>query len=401
MAVRPIKKVTRPGRQPRVKSRNLPKQNVDILIDAPNLGLADGYGQSARSIIRMLIEIGEEENLSVKILNRRNLCPAIDRTKDILEIQNHLIEKESVTSCNIFFRYALPDIIDIPYKISILLTMFESDRVPAGWIPILNQRDVVINPTEWGRSIFSRDTTTKVICIPLPLNPIYYRSRIASDIFIGKNDVFRYITVGNYFEPDRKRIYELIEAFGKDQRFSDSHLYVKTAWADKGNGRSRDIVSLAKLYKNVELDLKNLATEELYDLYRTSHCGLFPSKGEGYGLPQLELSMMGRPLILAENSSFTSLRNLITDASLVKCKPIPSNYSPQLISNTGNWAKCDLKEFMNAAYSEKEIWDHNRDKYISKMLKNNHSDKLRYNISHVSIKEKYRVLMLEQMENCK
>jgi len=276
--------------------------------------------------------------------------------------------------------------------------MFETDSLPGYWIDPLNHSDLVITPTEWGAEVFRSLITAPVVSIPLPVNALYYRQRPEEEL-LPADDKFRFITVGNYFRPDRKRILPLIEAFGKMVKFEDCELLVKTSWMDRGDPESEDIYGACEKYDNVVLNAKNISTEELIDLYLTSHCGLFPSYGEGYGMPHAELALLGRPIVIANNTALTTMAQYMPDVIKVPCKKvINANYSPQMIQgNVGHWFECNMNQFVKIALERYRSWSYNKEVYNSNIINNHRDTKLSGFISHDHIKEMFRLVLLEEI----
>lgn len=398
---RPAKSPRQARRESLRASRRATVQNqfkpIDILVEIPNLGLADGYGQSARSIANMLIEISKEENLILKVVNKRNLCKAIDRSEDFNIVKDYLINENQIGSVNIAMRYSLPRLDRYGAKRLISMTMFESDIVPPSWIEALNASELVIVPTEWGNKVFSKSIKTNVTTIPLAVDKLYYHQKLDSEL-VPSTDKFRFITVGNYFQPDRKRLLPLIEAFVSRFKQDDVELYVKSSWTDKGSPFTIPIDEVCAKYDNVILDTQNVDTDKLIDIYCTAHAALFPSLGEGFGLPHAESALLGRALVIANNSSMTSLSEYMPWVAKVKCKSVPADYTPQMIKNAGNWAECDMNKFMDECEKLYKFWKTDPKKYNEQIISCHRDNKLRHYISHENIKELFKIAILSELK---
>jgi len=134
-------------------------------------------------------------------------------------------------SPKVLFKYHPPPIQRGGEQRFISMTMFETDRVPKTWLS-LNTANLVINRQSGGH-LYSRNTYLfPVITIPLPVNEAFYPKRSERDTYIGDNSKSGFITVGNYFFPDRKRLIDLITAFGDNFSNTNSELYVKTTIMD-------------------------------------------------------------------------------------------------------------------------------------------------------------------------
>lgn len=372
------------------------KTDVDLLIEVPNLGLADGYGQSARSMIKIFTEIAQEEGIKMRVLNKKNVCPTIKMEDEFKEISELLVNGQNLGKVELYLRYALPDPQRYGAKKFVTMTMFETDTVPPRWVKFLNDMDGVIVPTEWGAEVFRKNIKPPVHVVPLPISKEYYQT-LDEKILLPNTEKFRFITVGTYFYPDRKRLIPLIETFGKRFKDENCELYVKSTQTDT-HFTKINIADVCGKYSNVILNGKNVNTEELISLFCSSHAGLFPSYGEGYGLPQVELGMLGRPIIVSDNTSLISMKNYIPLCFTVPAeKKVPSNYLPQKIENTGNWFECDIDDFLDIAEKLYSWWLEDKENYNNYIYTAKHSKTLRDYISHESIKKRFRKIILEYL----
>jgi hypothetical protein len=277
--------------------------------------------------------------------------------------------------------------------------MFETDNLPPAWIAPLNAADLIVTPTEWGAGVFRKYTTPKVVTIPLPIDSRYY-PLIPSEKLLPSKPRFRFITVGNYFDPDRKRIIPLIRAFGEKFKGKNCELYVKTSWLDEGSTRALPINTICEEYDNVILDRTLLDTESLIKLYCSSHAALYPSVGEGYGLPHMESAMLGRPLVITNNTSMTSMSKYLPWNMKVECTPIKSDYTPQhIFGNCGNWFEGNMGKFLQKADRLFHQWEESPEEYNQKILEAHTSNLLRSYISHENVKEMFRKLLLSQISS--
>jgi glycosyltransferase involved in cell wall biosynthesis len=368
-------------------------KDLDFLLEIPNLGLADGYGQAARSIVLFLQDICKEEGWSMGIVDFRVGCVPIERPQEYEVMRPIIINRKDIGRVKVFMRFSLPQVERYNAKKAIAMTMFETDIVPPAWVEPLDTHDLVITPTEWGVSVFQKHIKPRVIDIPLPVNQLYYAPRSKEALTNRLGSKFRFITVGNYFQPDRKRLVNLINTFSTMFKGENCELYVKSSWMDPGSN-SIDISKLARPMPNVNVNLSNIATEELIKLYLSSHCAVFPSMGEGYGMPIAEAALLGRPLVLADNSAMSTMATK-SESKLVKCISCPADYTPQLIDQPGRWGLCDMEEFLATAREYYEMWSKDKAAY-SNMVEGIHKNtELRVWASHKAIKERFRSMLLD------
>lgn len=160
----------------------------------------------------------------------------------------------------------------------IALTMFESSKLPAAWVPILNDFDAVIVPSHFCAEVFLRSGVTRPIhVIPLGVSPMHaYRKRPAPPplTFLAFLD-----------RGERKggevALQAFVRAFGDDP---DYRLILK--------GR-KSKVALRFTNPNIEVIQCDMSEAELAELYRRCHVLINPHKGEGFGLIPREFAATG------------------------------------------------------------------------------------------------------------
>lgn len=172
-----------------------------------------------------------------------------------------------------------------------LFTMFEGDTIPEEYMERLKKADYLLAPSTWVKEeLFGKFLPEKkCFVVNHGVEPVFkFRQRHSPN---GKP--FRYLWVG---APNpRKGWEEIIHAwnmFFKDRK--DCELYIKTTRVEKLERNS-----------NVILDGRNLPIEELVKLYHTSHCFVFPTRGEGFGLTLAEAMRTGLPCIATKYSGVT------------------------------------------------------------------------------------------------
>jgi hypothetical protein len=375
--------------------------NLDFLLEIPNIGLAEGYGQSGFILAKLIQEVCNEEGLSFGLSDKRTIINVIKKEDDYQYFNDVRVDHNKTGKINIFMRYALPEEGCYGAKYSIAMTMFETDALPPDWVGALNAHDLVITPTDWGRKVFKKLISSPVVVIPLPVNPAFYSEQ--KGLLKGVNDKFRFLTVGHYLPHDRKRLIPLIEEFHKYFKGENTELYVKTNCVIHNFPDEVNLTKLVKNKSNIVLDLdRQLSFNEMFDIYLSSHCGLYPSLGEGYGLPQAEMALLGRPLVVAYNSAMLSMVKYYPIVTWSECKPVQANYGSQTylsdLNDTGNWQECGMEDFLSKAKEMYELWEKDKLGYENLIQRANKNNELNEFISHRSIKEKFRKIIKYYME---
>lgn len=182
-----------------------------------------------------------------------------------------------------------------PGRFVVLFTMFEHAELPEYFDRGFLRADLAIVPSRYCRSIFtplSRKTGTPLDLVPLGFDPARFPFHPRSMPRAG--DPFTFLHVG---APNgRKGIVPVIRAW--DRYFGgckDVHLFVKTT--TPGDAR------LERVSHNVTFDSRRYTDAEMTDLYHRAHCLVWPTGGEGFGLPALEAMATGLPIITVKHSS--------------------------------------------------------------------------------------------------
>ena len=124
------------------------------------------------------------------------------------------------------------------------------------------------------------------------------------------NISFNFLSIGKFAA--RKSFEELIEAYATN--FSDKadtrlllrlHNVFRDGYMDEANhlipAELRNQILIIQGYQDNPL----LSPEQMAHLYRVSHCFVYPSKGEGWGLPLIEAISSGTPFLATHYSGQT------------------------------------------------------------------------------------------------
>ncbi|MFM7266696.1 MAG: glycosyltransferase, partial [Cyanobium sp.] len=197
-------------------------------------------------------------------------------------------------------------------------TVFESDILPLGWRENLRRSDLVITASDWGADILRRELgDTPVAVVPEGVDPtLLHQWNRPTDLqpFQPHNrhdapleECFRFLAVGKL--ESRKSYQELVDAF-------------RLAFPDRPDVRLQlrlhnpfdpDYRQRAEALGSPDLEGRllvvegaggnmTLSPEAMADLYRGSHAFVFPSKGEGWGLPLIEAISCGTPFVATHYS---------------------------------------------------------------------------------------------------
>ena len=258
--------------------------------------------------------------------------------------------------------------IELPgYKV--IYTMFETEVLPLGFKEVLNQYDLVLTPSKWGARILSSELAHgRVEVVPLGVDPKIFHSWNSKST-IKEEDLFTFLAVGKY--EARKSYKEIIEAFElsfpKDSNYrlllKVDNLFVSNALEQASElikpDRSHQITIVRSQPPGSFLKVELMA-----QFYRSVNCFLFPSKGEGWGLPLIEAISCGIPYIATKYSGQTEYLNycnqLYSDLKFTM-ESIDDKfflkYNKFKEAKTVKWAKPEIKDLARKMILIAENWE--------------------------------------------
>jgi hypothetical protein len=164
----------------------------------------------------------------------------------------------------------------------IALTMFESTKLPPGWVEPLNEMDAVITPSNFCAEVFRQcGVTSPIHVIPLGINSEYIYAERPVDAKTACPLTFLSFLDRGSRKGGIVSLQAFITAFGDDPNYK---LILK--------GRQRKH-RLNLLNSNVEVIQEDLDDLELLDLYLQADILINPHKGEGFGLIPREFAATG------------------------------------------------------------------------------------------------------------
>lgn len=183
--------------------------------------------------------------------------------------------------------------------VKVVYTMYETTAFPQRWVDIMAKyADVVIVPSEWNKEVLDRQFSEYKRHIPVEvvyhgINLDYWSVADRPEKFDGK---FRFLTynAGNH----RKGFPDYLEAFVNEFSEDEPVEYICKTWAEW-----RERFFRYSKYKNIKIVTGVLDRGGQNKLLHQANCFVFPSRGEGFGLPPLEAVATGMPVILTKAHS--------------------------------------------------------------------------------------------------
>jgi hypothetical protein len=244
------------------------------------------------------------------------------------------------------------------YKVG--YTMFETSRLPNGITTrygnpysgktgrakdIINSSvDLLLVPCQHNKEVFENEgVTVPIEVLHLGIDPEMYPY-----FERPKRKTFTYLMAGTI--TGRKNPFTVMKAFSAlFQGRKDVKLIIKTKEGTIPNLKFRGV--------NIEIVDKFCSSEELRKIYQEADCFVFPSRGEGMGLPPLEAMATGMPTIIADNTGMSEYANDDYNYPIRKNDVIKSTNFPKQWGDVGYFYNPDyheLKDLMLEVYENRD-----------------------------------------------
>jgi glycosyltransferase involved in cell wall biosynthesis len=212
----------------------------------------------------------------------------------------------------------------------ILISMFETDSLPRAWHDRFAQFDGIIFPSKFCQSVYIEQSNL----IPSFYNPIGIRTDIYKPLvrISPLNRRFRFLTYfsNHLIDDDRKNVAATIYAFKrKFEHNKDVELIVKTTDSSVLN-------IIGGIPSNIIIKREQIDRAGILSLLRTSDCFVFPSRGEGYGLPPREAIATGMPTIITDYSALSDIADPSISFAIKPSNLVTARFD-QSIANAHNY----------------------------------------------------------------
>ena len=273
----------------------------------------------------------------------KDLPPSTRETLHELQEHHPKINGGIFISHNPGFAFQRAD--DAAYHIG--RTMFETDRLPTGWVTACNQMDEIWVPSRFNLETFAASgvARSKLKVIPGAVDESLFDPAQAEPLSLPKPADYNYLSV---FEWSSRKGWDVLLAayFNEFTVNDDVCLWLRTQpFGQPGNGQETEMRERIEAHaKSIGLKIDRLPRFEILTdelpmtdlprLYKAMDCLVAPSRGEGWGRPQHEAMMMGLPVIATNWSGNTEFMSddtaLLVDYELVETddlEPTQSHYA--------------------------------------------------------------------------
>jgi glycosyltransferase involved in cell wall biosynthesis len=254
--------------------------------------------------------------------------------------------EEHASSQKAGLLYSYPNgILQMTNDVRLIMTMFESDKIPEDWPDYLDMADEVIVPSKWCADTFAR-AGIKATVVPLGYNDRVF-SYIDRPVPVKDGKPFTFIHYNSF--NIRKGFFEVFEAFTKEFGSNEPvRLILKTT------NRKPPIPIMWTEYPNVEVVTGELPEAELVKLLGRSNCMVYPSRGEGFGITPLEAMATGLPAIVPNAhgiSEYFNANYMLEVKAEERCPGLYARFKGQDVGEMVICDVADLRRQMRHAYN--------------------------------------------------
>lgn len=303
-----------------------------------------GYGEANRNIVLALDTVGVE--LTTERLEQTTQQARYGKGYDIcLQNENrnldHKIRIIHLTP-DLYIKYLTPN----KYHIGHLF--WETDKIPKEWVWNCNKMDEIWTGCQYQKQALVRSG----VKVPINVFPQPVRSDIDPEIPPFKIKSFNGFLFYSIFEwIERKNPTALLKAyFAEFSKEDNVALLIKTYRRGFGEDQKRVIRQMITGLKpkngaKVFLYEKLMSETEIYRLHATGDCFVSAHRGEGWGRPQTEAMVMGKPII---STNCGGVHEWISDDVAYLCnwekKPVVLDEVSNTYEQDQNWAEIDAQD---------------------------------------------------------
>lgn len=323
-----------------------------------------GYGEANRHDIAALHSAGVDVSVeTTKHCLEIAEFGELGKLVDDLELKpNGYTYKILHTTPNMFGQFIEPG------KYHIGRVFWETDKLPPDFAAGAQLCDEIWTGSEFNKQAIIKAGVTK----PIHIIPEAIVSEIEPEDFepfiTDVDDTFKFYSIFEWTE--RKNPKALLEAYLTEfQGDEDVSLTLKTYVDNFTPDKKREVeeavlhikntLNLEK-YPRVSLCLELLNREQMYRFHRTFDCFVSAHRGEGWGIPQMEAMLMGKPIISTACGGIheyleTGVDSFLVDFTMVQVQANSRNQ--QWYRQDQQWADASvatLRQLMRAAYENQD-----------------------------------------------
>lgn len=212
----------------------------------------------------------------------------------------------------------------------IMITMFESTKIPETWLEPLSKMQKIILPSQWCYNVFKDNGVDPVKMVVAPLG-------IGDEFQFYLRELRGPIKFLTFADRGRRKGWDralkaFLDAFGPEDMSVELTIKMR---------HRTDGFSLKSTYPNVKVVMEDLWPEELPLFYAKYHVVVLPGTGEGFGWIPREFSATGGLAVVTDFSASSEDID-VWGGIPIKYKEVPAWPYHQEFDGLGVWADPDL-----------------------------------------------------------
>ncbi len=287
------------------------KETVDVTIEGLIYSLS-GFGEILRNIVLTLDNMG----VTIRLIPHGGIKGGIAK-KDLRTFGKLARRYDGVKRCSTFLYFGTPlGCHKYEPTYSIVWTMFETQETPYDFIRHISKMDEVWFPSKFCYDTFTkaRLDPTKARIMPLGVNTEVFTPK---EKYVSSSDTFKFGTVVGWSE--RKGISMLLKSYLEEfNRDKDNVLliirggyYPKEKIINEINLAKGEATKVMPREKQCDIYLcyRIIPVSRMPDFFKMLNCVVYPSLGEGFGMPILEGMSCGIPGIVTNATGHVDFCN--------------------------------------------------------------------------------------------
>jgi len=354
---------------------------IKIVVSCP-IDTYSGYGARARDVVKALVSTNKYD---VKVISQRWGNTPFSYLKDHKEDELlSLIIPEIKAQPDVWIQITVPNEFQKVGKYNIGITAgIETTLCAKEWIDGLNRMDLVLTSSEHSKTVLNqtkwdvRDKNNNIvqsIKAEVPMEVLFegidtkkYFAKPSNDFDLSEiKESFCFLFVGHWLQgnvnEDRKNVGYLIKSFlemFKNKQKQPALILKTSAVGSSILDRERMLDKIDDIRKTVKGKLPNIylihgdvTDSQINDLYNNPKvkCMVSWTRGEGFGRPLLEFSLVKKPILTTGWSGHIDFLNpeqsLLVGGQLTKVHP--SAVQKGVILPESQWFKPDDGQVGNA-----------------------------------------------------
>src|SRR3990167_8121872 len=325
---------------------------MNIRYTGPGLDYS-GYGEANRHDIAALVAGGVE--VAVELTRHSLEISEFGRLGQLVQSRTNIPLNYDIkilhTTPNIFGRFMEPG------KYHIGRVIWETDRLPTDFAEGAALMDEIWTASKYTAAAIKNSGINKPIYI-IPEAIDTDIPEIEPFVVEGKSGFYFY----SVFEfTERKNPAGLLKGFWEEFENTEGvSLVIKTHidnFTPEKKQELRDIIATIKnrirltRYAPIYISNDLMTRKQVYRFHQTFDCFVCPHRGEGWGVPQMEAMLLGKPVISTNCGGIHEYLEDAKDAYLIPYKTIPliaNSRNQQWYRPDQNWADIDMEAFKKA-----------------------------------------------------